>query len=223
MNKIESLKVVTRIDEDPDFSHMGKYTDNPGEWSICRHCGKYVHDAETGNRAIEAIHDQICYLETKQPPDPSVCAGCNQQEYDRYEKLIDALNVALSKFDEHGCPMSSDVYNFFTPEAGGEAEGSKDYQKYGRQDFERMESYNRQQWYYTGIMVEATVSTPKVDRCCRLEEFVSGGLWGVESDSGDYLNDVLAEEIADLKQHLGHFNIDLSNFDELAKDLEIDL
>ena len=41
--------------------------------------------------------------------------------------------------------------------------------------------------------------------------FTSGGLWGIESDSGDeYIKEVEEQEFYDLKDHLAAFGIDVS-------------
>lgn len=51
-----------------------------------------------------------------------------------------------------------------------------------------------------GIVVEAQVILPGSDVVQRI---TSGGLWGIESDSGDYLAEVEADELAALRQELG--------------------
>lgn len=96
--------------------------------------------------------------------------------------------------------------------------------EYGNQDYKRMESYNND-WYMIGIIAKAEVSycLNSVFKYKRIESFSSGGLWGIESDSGkDHLNEVKKEELEDLKDHLEHFGVDITNFDKLAKNLEID-
>ena len=106
---------------------------------------------------------------------------------------------------------------FFLPYAGGEKQGTEDYYKYGLQNYKRMEGLNNGDWFYTGVMAEAEVSYPIEGGSERIERFTSGGLWGIESDSSnDYIKQVSQGELADLKEHLKQFNVDLSNFDELA-------
>ena len=79
---------------------------------------------------------------------------------------------------------------------------------YGMQDYERMEGLNNGDWCFIGIIAEATVKYPiNNNGSYRLETFTSGGLWGIESDSGDYLDTVASEQIADLKKHLAVFGI----------------
>jgi len=174
MNKLKSVKVKAAIDENPDFSTIGEYTDKAEEWSICRCCGEYVAELPEGH---------------VEPPIGRAC-------------------------------------RYFNPFAAGcsvEEEGTEDYKLYGKQDFERAEAYNRGDWNYIGITAEATISYSTGNGSFRLEWLSSGGLWGIESDSGDeYLNELKDEQLADLKQHLERFNVDLSEWDEMTKDLELE-
>lgn len=87
---------------------------------------------------------------------------------------------------------------------------------YVRQDFERMEAYGHT-WSMVGVVAEATVSYSEGQGVRRSETFTSGGLWGIESDSGDYFKEVEREELDDLKSHLEAFGVDTSNFEDLAE------
>lgn len=46
MIKIFSVKIVHKVDENPDTSFLGEYTDRPDEWVIVRKSGEYL--AELG-------------------------------------------------------------------------------------------------------------------------------------------------------------------------------
>lgn len=73
---------------------------------------------------------------------------------------------------------------------------------------EHLEAYNNDEFAFIGIVAYAEVSYPMDDQGNRrCETFQSGGLWGIESDSGDYLNEVMAEELSDLRDHLKHFGV----------------
>jgi len=119
-------------------------------------------------------------------------------------------------------PSKGREYRGFRPCAGDEEVGTKEYYEYGMLGYERREGLNNGDWYFLGIMAEAEVSYEVVSGDRRLETLISGGLWGIESDSGHYLEEVKKAELADLKQHLEKFNVDTSNWDELVKDLEIE-
>lgn len=91
--------------------------------------------------------------------------------------------------------------------------------RYCRGDYERVESLSIGDWNFIGIQAKAVVSYPIGNGSRRLEAFTSSGLWGIESDGGsDYIESVEREEIEGLRNHLSHFDVDLSNFDALAED-----
>ena len=59
-----------------------------------------------------------------------------------------------------------------------------------------------------GLVAEATVSRPAGRDSRRMQRFTSMGLWGIGSDSSDdYLQEVAAEELSDLKRHLTAFGV----------------
>jgi len=119
-------------------------------------------------------------------------------------------------------PSRGRNYRGFIPYAGGEKVGTKDFYKYGMQDYKRMEGLNNGDWYFVGIQAEALISYPINGGSRRLEHLTSGGVWGIESDAGDYLEEVMKEEFADLKGHLEKFNVDTSNWDELVEGIELE-
>ncbi len=117
-------------------------------------------------------------------------------------------------------PSKGREYRGFKPYANGEKQGTRAYYKYGLQDWKRAEGLNKGDWHYIGIVAEAVVSYPINGGSRRLETLSSGGLWGIESDAGDYLDTVKQEELDDLKRHLKEFGVDVSGFDEI--EVEVD-
>lgn len=95
-----------------------------------------------------------------------------------------------------------------------EVKNEKERQKYLKQDKDRLEAYNRDEWYMMGIVAEAEVSYPMdAQGNRRIERFSSGGLWGIDSDSDEkYIKEVEEEQLDDLKAHLEVFNVDTSDF-----------
>lgn len=89
----------------------------------------------------------------------------------------------------------------------------------------RLDAYNRGEWWYRGCQARAWVSYPLNDTGDRrLESFSSGGLWGIESNSGaDYESEVQSEELHDLKAHLETFGVDTSDFWQKVADAGITL
>lgn len=81
-------------------------------------------------------------------------------------------------------------YRYFNP--GSDPE-------YARQDYERMEAYERQEWCMVGVRAEARVILSGTV----IQELTSSGIWGVESDSeDDYFRELAEQELDDLKDQL---------------------
>ena len=87
-------------------------------------------------------------------------------------------------------------YRYFNPAMSGEETGNPDSPE---EDYQRMESLNRGDWCCLGIIAKAkVVLAGEVIQTIR-----SGGLWGIESDSGeDYLGSVEEDELANLRKQL---------------------
>jgi hypothetical protein len=96
-------------------------------------------------------------------------------------------------------PEKGREYRAFKPYAGGEPEGSDEYIEYGMRDYERSESLNNGNWCFIGIYAEAHV---QIASDC-VQTIRSGGLWGIESDSGKtYLAEIEGEQFEELKKEL---------------------
>jgi len=101
----------------------------------------------------------------------------------------------------------------------GYSRGNCDF--YARQqryaDFRRMESLQRGDFDFIGIIAKCEVKYSIGNNNYRLEHFTSGGLWGIESDSEQkYIDDIEREQLQDLKEHLQTFNINVKNFDKIT-------
>ena len=86
------------------------------------------------------------------------------------------------------------------------------------------EDYKRMQQFIDGSVQSLYINAKAVviysigSGCSRLETLQSGGLGGVESDSGnDYIQEIITEQLEDLKTHLRIFNVNTSNFEELTE------
>jgi len=86
---------------------------------------------------------------------------------------------------------------------------------YCQLEYDRMLALENGDFCFIGITAEAVVSYPIDNGSRRLETLSSGGLWGIESDGGNYLQEVEQEEIDNLKTHLVEFGVDLTNFDTI--------
>ena len=144
-----------------------------------------------------------------------------------YEKLPapmerDIDGRYIGKGEPYDIPVRGREYRGFIPYAGGEPQGSRDYYRYGLEDWKRMQGLEKGDWHFIGIRAEATVKYKTNMRHYRLEKLTSGGLWGIESDAGDYLEEVKGGELSDLKCHLEIFNVDTSGWQEAVKDIELE-
>ena len=107
----------------------------------------------------------------------------------------------VSELSEDDClPERCREYRFFVPAMTGDQTGNPESPK---QDFERMEAYNRGDWQMLGIIAKAEIFNP-VTNCT--QTIRSGGLWGVESDGGEYLKEVAKEQLSELQAELQALN-----------------
>ena len=88
---------------------------------------------------------------------------------------------------------------------------------------ELRESYHRGDYYFVGVRANADVSYAISNTDRRIETLTSGGVWGIESNSGkDYIEgEVGKDELNDLKTHLERFGVNTSNFDALIENVEV--
>jgi hypothetical protein len=205
-NHIEKAWIERQLDEQADTSFIGKYTDKKSDWVICRHCGEFVAIAEQPNRRAEEIDDEIVELENEENYDDTV----NNSE------KINLLKKELAGLELHDCPHTSREFNYFKPYVGEEPEGSENYQKYGKQDFDRMESLNNGNWNFIGIIVKAEILTSNGT----IQVVRSGGLWGIESDSGTYLDEVGKDELENLRLELSALGFGKRAIDHAFQNVE---
>ena len=88
-------------------------------------------------------------------------------------------------------------YRYFVAAMSGKETGNPESVE---QDYARMEDYNRQGWCFVGIQAIAEVQMTKNGP---IQKVRSGGLWGIESDSGDaHFQEVGKDEMHDLTSEL---------------------
>lgn len=115
---------------------------------------------------------------------------------------------AIIRLGQHAGEFADDVpsdqlpptcreYRYFIPEMTGKQTGNMDSPK---QDWRRMEDYSAGRWSMLGIIAKAEMWNPATHVCQTIR---SGGLWGVESDSGaDCLAEIERDELAGLRAEL---------------------
>ncbi len=167
MKRIASVTIKHILDESPDISFLGKYTDTLEP-------GVIVRD-------LENFYEKL--------PAPM-------------ERDVDGK--FLGKGTPYDLPARGREYRGFIPYAGGEEKGTRNYYRYGMQDFKRMESLNNGSWYLIGIRAEAEIQTSENEgKDWLINRVSSAGLWGIESDSDEsYFKEVAQEELAQLEKLL---------------------
>jgi hypothetical protein len=84
-----------------------------------------------------------------------------------------------------------------------------------------MESYERQNWYMTGIKAVAKIQTSSDGKDWLCNEVSSGGLWGVESDCGaDYKKEVADGQLAELRNALKAFGFNNRQIDQAFQNVK---
>lgn len=157
--------------------------------------------------------DTSCIGEyTDKPEDWAICRCCGE-----YLANCD---------EEHDIPSRGREFRFFKPYAGGEKEGTEDFQKYGKQDYDRMEGLNAGNWCFIGIGAKAEVVLNKTGDRARfhggvIQHITSGGLWGIESDSENaYLQQVEGEQLTELAEELKRIGFTKSQIDKALESAE---
>ncbi|MCK9569035.1 hypothetical protein M0R72_08845 [Candidatus Pacearchaeota archaeon] len=114
-------------------------------------------------------------------------------------------------------PVGSHEHRYFVAAMSGDETGNPDSV---RQDYARMEAYNRGELsMYYGIYAVAVVKySNDGGRTWRMESLKSGGIWVIASDwDSDSIGAIEQEELDDLRDHLITFGAVTSDFDEHAK------
>ncbi len=202
--RILSVTIRRMVDDSPDTSWLGEYGKSPKtEYAIDRaHSEDCMENDTTQKEKLESIADAIesdrpvCEDHTQQfDCDCDIC-----QEERAYTEAMETIReLATCDCGEHG-DMGRGQYRYFN----GPVENYKglepaEIRKYIRQDYDRMESLNRGDWCYIGIRAEAQIQTGSDV----VQKITSGGLYGVESDSGrEHIEETIREELANLKTEL---------------------
>lgn len=192
---INQIKIITETDESPDTSCIGEYTDSHDNWIINRATGEYCDTIYKRQRIIDALKERIDCPEDFCPEN----ADRKQWELNQVRRMH---TIEISGNVDF--PNKGRTYRFFKPYAGGEKPGTKEYKKYGLQDFKRMEALIAGQWGFFGTHAEAEITMTKTGVSFTIQ---SSGLWGIESDSENRYIKILAkeqlEELTELLTELG--------------------
>jgi hypothetical protein len=214
-NKKRILSVTIRqmVDDSPDTSYLGEYGSQPeSDYAIDRAHSEDCIESDTPQktkleRIAEAIENDrpVCEDHTQQfDCDCEIC--CEERAYTEAMEHVQELTECDCGFSGY---WNNREYRYFNPnheDYKGLPEA--DIRKYCRQDFARMESLNDGNWCYIGIRAEARVFVNEkvigpVASHGIAQTITSGGLYGIESDSGrEHLEETQREELAQLKDEL---------------------
>jgi len=198
--RISKVTVKRMVDTDPDTSYLGEYSnDAETEYAIDRKHSQDCQNLEENHRqAVDQLERVIAYLETVrqagEPPENVYWSAADESQ----DVLIE-LQDELQECDCNGGDMERNEYRYFNGNVENyKGETPEKIREYVRQDYERNERLNRGDWCYIGMRVEAEIV---IDNVC--QEITSGGLWGIESDSGkDYLAEIESDELYELRKQL---------------------
>jgi len=192
-----TYRIRLEVDEIPDTSWMGEYTDRPPDVTFC----------------VWRTDGTLRGAKPPEPEEPEDSAGLPDDEHDA---VWDAYDEAMIAWDESGPEILKDYlpragwheYKFFVPYAGGldpydPQTDRAEWAKYAEQDYRRMEDLNRGGWCFVGVIVETQAPTCG---CCGHTETLGASLWGIESDAGDsYFDSVVEDLIGELDAELAKY------------------
>ena len=221
-NKIKSVTVRRIGDESPDTSYYGEYSNKrTSEFSIDRahslDCASVVPGAKAAQTILEHAQQTVGDLHN------AVLAQYNgtlanevlDLERDALDEAYDLLGSLVDEVVECDCGECGDMcrheFRYFNPsfnyvDASGKlvnGNTAEEVRKCVAQDYARMESLNRGDWCFVGVKAEAEISIPSGSGYSTSQTIHSGGLWGIESDSGEScFAEVQADELANLRSQL---------------------
>lgn len=195
--RISRVRIMQIADEDRDTSYLGEYSNRAdSEFSIDRahdlDCPQQTYSDKT---QIEQLERAIAYLNKEDRE--------NGSDFSYNDDAIELLIELQDALAECTCGNESDRWNsreyrFFNTSGNYTGEPASDVIKYTIQDYERMESLNAGNWGFIGVQAEAQIEIDGIS-----QTITSGGLWGIESDSGaEYLAGVAEEELNELRTQL---------------------
>jgi hypothetical protein len=218
--RILSVTVRRLLDTDSDTSYLGEYGSRAeSEYAIDRahseDCASVREDVKAAKQTLEHVQQTVGDLHN------AILAQYNgtlanaklDAEKDALDEAYDEVGELIDSMDECDCSFSGHwnnrEYRYFNPNHENyKGLPEEEIRKYCRQDFDRMESLSNGNWYYIGIRAEARVFVNEkligpVASHGIAQTITSGGLYGIESDSGrEHIEETIREELESLKTEL---------------------
>lgn len=196
--RILSVTIRRMYDDSPDTSWLGEYSNRPEtEFAIdMAHSLDCIENTPEVKAKLERIASHIDDMYN------AVCEDEKDTTWEYLQSARDTMEELLSCDCNGRGDMERNQYRYFNaPIENYEGELPENIRKYAVQDYERMESLEHGGWCFIGIRAEAEISLS--NRLETTQTITSGGLWGIESDSGTpHLESIEQEELADLKTQL---------------------
>jgi hypothetical protein len=209
--RILSVTIRRMIDESPDTSWLGEYSNRPEtEYAIDRahseDCASVRLEVQKAKQTLEHVQQTIgdFHNDVLAQYNGTLANEKLDAEKDALDDAYNEIGELIDSVDECDCSFSGHwdnrEYRYFNPNYQNYAGlPEEDIRKYCRQDYDRMESLNAGNWCFIGLRAEAEVQTGSDV----VQRITSGGLWGIESDSGrEHLEETQREELAQLKDEL---------------------
>lgn len=205
MKRIHSVTIKRMYDDSPDLSWLGEYgTRAESEFSIDRKhaedCPQQAFNAPTESiEMLERAIDHVMHADaTSDFYDGDACDLIREIQ----DEIAEECTCGGQFVERNSCQYFNPCHENYKGCERAEII------KYCLQDFARAESGNNGDWCMIGIRAECEyyASTPEGKGHVNfgpIQKLTSGGLWGVESDSGDdHLESIEQEELAELKHEL---------------------
>lgn len=202
MKRIQSITIKRMIDDSPDTSWLGEYSNNPNsDYSIDRAHSEDCNSIAYPREALAQLKHISDYLSDAH--NSELYANDGTSNVESLSDACDLVNETIDAFEDCDCGEHGDMerneYRYFNPNHENYTGcTSAEIRQYCKQDYERMESLNRGNWYFIGIAADAEIV---VGNIC--QTVCSGGLWGIESDSHpSYFTEIEQEQLAELRSQL---------------------
>lgn len=224
-NRIFSVTVRRVVDECPDASYLGKYSDRAeNEFAIDRALDEFSGDTERATGLLERAEEHLAEEWNEFLADDDTTHTTDHPWAVALDDAMGTIRDAAREFDADWDRREFRYFNpgsveAFNPDAEwitsrkDQSQSAEDHwresmRSNARQDYARMESLSSGDWCYIGITAQAEVGIPSGHSsnggaCYTVQRIHAGGLWGIESDSeASYLESEEKNQLADLKDQL---------------------
>jgi hypothetical protein len=211
--RILSVTVKRVLDENPDASWMGEYSNKrTSDYSIDRRhsedCDSQRDLTAKARLTIEHARGTVAEFQALEPNSDTLEWEALEDAY----YFLDNLADEVIECDCGGHQVSSRELPYFNPSfnyvdaSGNLREGmtAEEVRKYVRQDYDRMEALNNGSWSFIGILAECEIEAIVDGKPYSTE--INASVFGIESDADrDYLRTTEDEQLADVRGQLKEY------------------